>query len=349
MALSEMYWLTADMGYRDGFEHLWRALLRSERHNTGGFSTNEGLLGTPDNRGTIETCCTVAWSLLSTDMLRLSGDSRVADELEWSALNSALGSIPFDGTCSTYSTEPDGHRQFAVLKQGPPDGPELNCCSTNAARALGNIANWALMQHRGDLVLNYYGPSRMSADLPSGNRVDLEQITTYPSRGDIQLEVSPRKPETFTLYLRVPAWSTHTRVTLNRDAPIQPRAGGYLPIRRQWVTGDKIRISLNFAPRFLIGAEDYTGKFSVFQGPILFACDARYAATQNLHPASLNLNGLTVEPVKPPPGPGPWILARMTDGDGKKSMVCDFSSAGLFGDEYVSWFDRRTENPGEEQ
>ncbi len=160
-ALSEMYWLTGEEEYRHAFEQIWRTLVRTERHINGGFSTNEGLLGTPYNHGTIETCCTVAWLELSVDMLKLSGESRVADEIEWSTLNAALGSIPYDGSTSTYANQPDGLRQFGVLKQGPPDGPDLNCCSTNANRALGMIGDWALMRDESGFVVNFYGPSTM--------------------------------------------------------------------------------------------------------------------------------------------------------------------------------------------
>ena len=340
MTLSELYWLSGDPSYRNAFEHLWRTLRQTERHTTGGFSTNEGLLGTPFNKGTIETCCTVAWALLSTDMLRLAGDSTVADELEWSTLNSALGSIPYDGTCSTYGTQPDGYRKFCQLaRQGPRDGVALSCCSTNAARGLGNIANWALLRGKDGLALNYYGPSKISADLESGNRLSLTQTTRYPAQGDIHLDVSVQKPETFTLLFRIPSWSKQTRVLVNGQALPAPQPGSYLPIRRQWNTGDTVALSLDFTPRFQTGAEDYAGKISVFQGPILFASDARYDANQDKAHLTLDPKGLTITPIEPPAGEGPWILARMVDGTGRHLTVCDFSSAGLFGDKYASWFD----------
>ncbi|MDB6168504.1 MAG: hypBA [Verrucomicrobia bacterium] len=339
MALSEMHWLTGETDYRDDFEHLWRTLRNTERHTTGGFSTNEGLLGTPLNRGTIETCCTVAWTLLSTDMLRISGESSAADELEWSTLNSALGSIPSDGTCSTYNTPPDGLRQFNVLRQGPSDGAELSCCSTNAARAIGNLANWAVMRHGDGLALNFYGPSKIAAELPSGNRVSLEQVTDYPAHGAIRLKVGVRDSETFTLLLRIPSWSIRTRLTLNGRQLPEPAAGNYASIRRRWTAGDEIGLELDFTPRVEAGREDYAGKVCVFRGPLLFASDGRYAGEHVPYSGPLNPRGITMDPIALPEGAGPWVLARLTDGDGRRIVVCDFSSAGIFGDEYRSWFE----------
>jgi DUF1680 family protein len=338
-ALPALYWATGEPELRDAFVQLWHRLRETERHTTGGFSTNEGLLGTRYNRGTIETCCTVAWTLLTTDLLRLTGDSTAADELEWSTFNSALGSIPYDGTCSTYGTQPDGLRQFHVLRQGPPDGIELNCCSTNAARALGNLAAWALLRQDDGLVLNFYGPSLLAADLPSGNRVTLEQATAYPSSGRIQLRVEPHDAETFTLRLRIPGWSAQTALSVNGVAQPAPASGTYAVLHRRWAPGDTVTLDLDFTPRFDRGREDYAGKVAIFRGPLLLASDARYTNDRKPYALPVATAGLTIEALEPPPGPGPWVLARVTDGEGRQFTVCDFSSAGLFADPYRSWFE----------
>ena len=339
MTFSEMYWLTSNDDYRRACEHLWQTLVQTERHNTGGFSTNEGLLGTPYNPGTIETCCTVAWIMLSVDMLKLTGDSRVTDEIEWSTLNSALASMPYDGSCSLYACQADGTREYCALQQGPPegDGPELNCCSTNANRALGMISLWALMQNANGLALNFYGPSTLSAQLSSGNRVTLKQTTRYPAEPNIQINVSPRQPEQFTLDLRIPRWSKNTSVTVNGKPVQKPIAGTYLSIKRKWQAGDTVELELDFSLRFWAGEQECAGKISVYRGPILYACDARFNPQGLNALPKLNWKDAKIEPQPWQGQTAPWALAKLTDGNGNSFTVCDFASAGLTGTSYRSW------------
>ena len=40
----------------------------------------------------------------------------------------------------------------------------------------------------------------------AGNKVKLEQTTSYPWAGAITLRVTPEKPGPFTLNLRIPGW-----------------------------------------------------------------------------------------------------------------------------------------------
>ncbi len=343
-ALAEMYWLTGNKTYQKAYEHLWSTLLKTERHNTGGFSTNEGLLETPYHRGTIETCCTVAWVLLSTDMLRLTGDSRVADELEWSTLNSALGSIPLGGGCSTYATQEEGYRQFCVLKQGPWDGPELNCCSSNAPRAIGNIANWALLQNDEGLLLNYYGPSEQLVELPKGNKLKIVQVTNYPAENTIQMNIALSKSATFTLQLRIPQWSANTQIKVNGQLMPAPKPGSYYPINREWETGDNIQLELDFTPRIRVGEEDFEGKVSIYQGPILLTQDLRFSEDQL--PAFVNAKSISTTPVINYKGENaPWVLSKIKDGDNKEWLFCDFSSAGQMGHYYRTWISAKNTPP----
>src|SRR6185295_6357988 len=142
----------------------------------------------------IETCCTIAWIALSVEMVRLTGNSIVADEIELATLNSVLGLHSPTGRWVTYNTPMDGTRKASahdIVFQARAGSPELNCCSVNGARGLGMISDWALIACGNGLILNWYGPSTMSARLASGTSVVLTQVTDYPREGHIVARVNP--------------------------------------------------------------------------------------------------------------------------------------------------------------
>ena len=339
-ALCKMYGISGEEGYRRAAENVWRRLLTGERHTTGGFSTDEGFLGTPYIRGTIETCCTVAWIAVSVDLLRMTGDSRVADEIEWSTLNSALGSIPYSGWTSSYSNPMDGVRNYGneIRGQGPACGPDLNCCSTNAARGLGMIALWALMADaKGAPVLNFYGPGTLSMRLSSGNTLRLEQTTEYPAEGQVLLRVGLKQPESFPLSLRIPRWSTCTTVSVNSkaaDAPAIP--GEYIVLERTWQDGDTVELQFDFTLRLWRGQGEFTEEFSCFRGPLLYAVDTRFGEPADDN-SPIDASSLTFTRERWTGSIPPWVLARLRDASGRELTVCDFSSAGQTGNPYRSW------------
>ncbi len=235
MGLAELHRLTGREDYRHAFEHIWWSIVKLDRHNNGGFSSGEQAVGNPYNGAPIETCCTISWLATSLEMLRMTGNPIVADEMELSTLNSVFGLHSADGSWSTYNTPMDGRRIPStedISFQIRPGAEQLNCCSVNAARGFGMISEWALMGEAGSadrpaaLVLNWYGPSTFSARV-ADTRVTLTQETLYPRDGHIEMAVQPEKPVRFPLKLRIPYWSA-----ISRRARNLLRAGSHVERRR---------------------------------------------------------------------------------------------------------------------
>src|SRR6185369_7993043 len=195
MGLAELYWITGDEQYRRAFEAIWRSIVKLDRHNNGGFSSGEQAQGNPYHPGAIETCCTVAWTALSVEMLRMTGDSVVADELELSLLNSVLGFHSPTCRWMTYNTPMDGDRKASahdIVFQARAGSAELNCCSVNGARGLGMLSDWALMEGPRGLMLNWYGAGTMQTTLGTGPNLLLRQETDYPKSSSVRLVVEPQ-------------------------------------------------------------------------------------------------------------------------------------------------------------
>jgi hypothetical protein len=344
--LVELYRITGEERYRRAVVNLWKSLRDFDRHPSGAFSTRESAHGTVYEKGSIETCCSVAWEALTLDVLKLTGDSTVADELELTTWNQVLGAQHPSGSWWTYDTPMDGVRipSFHHINfQYRPGTPELNCCSVNAPRGLGMLSEWAVMEQGSNIAVNFYGSGEFKLVRGKGEALTVRQETQYPVGADVTLEVTPEQPSEFTIRLRIPAWSKDTTVTLNRQGTDPaPEAGTYLDITRVWRKGDEIQLTFDMSPRFWSGQGQRHAHAALYAGPLLLAFDAFYndVETAEVPPIDMEKVELTPLPVARERTPGhfpPLGLWRCQADDGTDLVLCDFASAGAHGTDYLAW------------
>ena len=140
MGIAEMYRATGEERYLEGAKQIFFSILKTDVHNTGGFSTREQAVGNPYESGAIETCCVLAYNALGSQLLELTGDNRIVEHLEKAHYNAVMGSFSTTGAWSTYNTPMDGVKianYQDIVFQSRPGSPQLNCCSVNAPRGLG--------------------------------------------------------------------------------------------------------------------------------------------------------------------------------------------------------------------
>ena len=340
MGMAELYWITGEEQYRTAFEQIWWSIVKLDRHNNGGFSSGEKAQGNPYHQGAIETCCTIAWIATSVEMLRLTENSVVADEIELSTLNSVTGLHSHTGRWVTYNTPMDGVRRASahdIVFQAREGSPELNCCSVNGPRGLGMVSDWALMCCRGGLVLNWYGASTMKVRLSSGVTVELTQQTEYPRTGKITLNVSPSHPAQFVLKLRIPYWSSNTKVKLNGERVKSVSAATYLVLDREWKTGDKVELELDMSLHYWVGEKECEGTVSIYRGPVLLTYDRRLNTMDPDDIPALDAAAMKGRLISNKDGLPTVVLVEYTAPDGCKLRLCDFGSAGEGGSPYRSW------------
>ncbi|MFP6589377.1 MAG: beta-L-arabinofuranosidase domain-containing protein [Candidatus Latescibacterota bacterium] len=347
MGMLELYRLTGDEDCRTAFEHIWWSIMKWDRHNNGGFSSGEKAQGNPYHPGAIETCCTVAWMATSVEMLRLTGDPLVADELELSTLNSGLGLHSHSGRWVTYNTPMDGVRKASaheIVFQAREGSSELNCCSVNGPRALGMISDWALMTGKDGLTVNWYGPGTMQARV-AGTTIVVAQDTDYPVEPSVVLRVTPKRAAEFTLRLRIPGWSDRTRVRVNGETVAGVKAGSYLSIRRRWKRGDHVEVRFDFRLHRWVGERECRGLTSLYRGPLLLTYDRRFNDCDPDDIPVLDLKDLQLRRMEwKGPTPAPELLVRCVGPRGLEVRLCDFASAGEGGSPYRTWL--RVRNAG---
>eukprot|EP01052_Picozoa_sp_SAG31_P028345 SAG31_NODE_2728_length_5180_cov_2.415469_2_plen_544_part_00 len=213
--------------------------------------------GSPYATGSVETCCTVTWGAMCVEMLKLTGASVAADELELSLFNSGLFLLSPSGRWCVYDSPMDGVRESTTLQIGSAqnkDGAsELSCCACNGPRMVGLPAQWAVMavgntikragNYTHGYALNLYGAGVIQVPLDDvnnasgGSELKISQTTDYPV-GDgsvvvqlqrVGLEVN-ELPTVFDFWLRIPCWSERTTATLNGKALSSPRPGTYMKL-----------------------------------------------------------------------------------------------------------------------
>ena len=344
---AELYRITGEERYKKAFTSLWNSIRQYDRHPTGAFSTNEQAFGNVYALGAIETCCSVAWMAMTIDMLRLTGDATVADELELTTWNEALGAQHPSGNWSTYNTPLNGTRAPSYQEinfQYRPGTPELNCCSVNAPRMWGMLSEWAVMADADGWRINYYGPSEVKLPSQRAGTLVLTQDTEYPAGGAVRVTIKPEKEAEFALSFRIPAWSKTTTVLVNKEkVGAEPTPGTYLVLRRTWHAGDVVELTFDMTPRYWQGAgPDRGGCAAIYAGPLLLAFDAYFNEKETADLAPLDVTKLRLDPVPferkagmvtfPPIG-----LWKTTTDDGATIRLCDFASAGAHGTDYAAW------------
>ncbi len=266
----------------------------------------------------------------------------MADELELSTLNSALGLFSPSGRWSTYNTPMDGDRKanfHEIVFQARPGSPELNCCSVNAARGLGLVSEWALMSEAKDnnsLVLNWYGPGVLRTRLAAGTELRLTTRTDYPRTGLVQITVAPERPARFSLRLRIPHWSRRTTVKVNGEDIRDFKPAAYLDLSRDWKPGDVIDLQLDLTPHVWSGERECAGRVSLYRGPILLTYDPRFNPGKTVDPPPLDLSKTTLKPTSWEGSQVPILLVEAMTTAGP-IQLCDFASAGFDGSFYRSW------------
>ena len=340
--LSELYRITGDETYKQAQLHYWHSILKTDVHNAGSFSVGEQAAGNPFMPGAIETCCTVAWIAYSIDALRLSPDCKIADAIENATWNAMLGAQHPSGRWWTYDTPMDGKRlaSFHHLAHvhSACGSPELSCCAANGPRSLGMLSEWAILGDAQDgLYVNYYGPGTIEVKFSPTSKWIFRQQTRYPAEAAIRIEVEPDKSQRTPLYLRIPAWSIKTKVSVNGKPVSDVRPGVYLKLDRTWKMKDCIDLELDFSLRLLRGDEYVNHNASLYRGPLLLAFDQKHNTVEPDDMPTLDFAKLELSPVACNDRFQPLTLFKATAIDGTEIRLTDYATAGAHGTWSRSW------------
>ncbi len=346
--LLDLYRITAEQSYLKAVEVAVNDIIETEINVAGSGTAfecfyNGAKYQTEPTYHTMETCVTMTWMKLCFNLLRLTGDSKYADQIEKSTYNALIASLKFDGSqIAKYS--PLGGIRHEGEEQC---GMHINCCSANGPRAFMMLPLFAVMGAPGEIVINMYGQDEAYIPVNDRNNVLVSQISDYPASEKIDFKIDPDKPEIFTIAFRIPAWSENTVITVNNREVSGITAGTYKKITRKWEKGDKVMLMVDMRGRVV----NQNGQQAILRGPVVLARDSRFNDGYVYESAVILQKGGIIEltPSKDKPAnvwmsfTAPLILGTDLEGEFRNPRpvsFCDFASAGNTWDEdsrYKIW------------
>ena len=285
--------LTGEAAYIAAIDRIWENVVSRKLYLTGGigarhkgeeFGENYEL---PNDTAYNETCAAIANALWNHRMFLLHGDAKYLDVLE---------RILYNGFLSGVATTGDRFFYPNPLESGPKylRSPWFGCacCPVNVVRFLPSIAGYVYAVHEDRLYVNLFIDGTAHARV-ADTTVSLKQQTNYPWDGKISLTVTPEKPTTFALQVRIPGWVRNEPLPSNLyryDDGLKPQASltvngqpvelkldkGFATIKRQWQSGDTVTLDLPMPVRRVVAHESLQAdhdRFAVERGPIVFCAE----------------------------------------------------------------------------
>jgi len=227
----------------------------------------EASLGT--THASFETPCGVYGHFKITRyLLRATRDSRYGDSMERVLYNTIAGATPIlaDGTSFYYSDYNNSARKVHHRDKWP-------CCSGTFPQLTADYGISSYYRSQDGIYVNLFLPSQVKWS-QNNTPCTLTQTTEYPRANTTELAFALARPETFTLYLRIPAWTgPKTTLSINgkrADTPIEP--GKFVAVARAWKDGDRVELELEMPLRLETVDNQNPNTVALLHGPIaLFA------------------------------------------------------------------------------
>lgn len=270
--------------------------------------------GYDDPRQAVETCGMVEQMTSDEFLLQFTGDTFWADNCEDVAFNTFPAAFTPDYKALRYLTAPN--MVVSDSKNHAPgianDGPFLNmnpfssrCCQHNHSAGWVYYAenSWMATPDNG-LAAQLYSEGEVTAKAGNGGLVKITTNTRYPFDNMVEMTVSTKAPNSFPVYLRVPAWCNGASVKVNGAVVMTDEvAGGYIKVSNNWKNGDKITLRLPMQLTTRTWAKN-KNSVSVTYGPLTFSLKIEENYVKKLNSKEVAVNDAkwqdTADPAKWP-------------------------------------------------
>ncbi len=261
--------------YYAGIDHL----MRDHGTSFGIENGTEMLSGRASFEG-VETCSIVEKLLSDETALRVFGDPKIGDAIEFVAFNALPAALSKDFRQHVYFTLANnvtaprggvGYEQNYGDGRTPAPRSGFPCCCYNLHMGWPKLAQnaWAATPD-GGLAALYYLPSQVNTKLGAA-QISVVCETNYPFEETIALTVSTSQTARFPLQLRVPAWCQNPQIRVNGQLQKAVAGGTFARLERAWKNGDRVEMRFPMSVQTVRQARGALDTVSLHHGPLLFA------------------------------------------------------------------------------
>ena len=285
--------LTGNKSYKMAIDKIWNDLLASKFYLTGGIGsagTNEGFSDPyflPNRTAYCETCASISNVFWNYRMFLLEGDAKYFDVLERTLYNALLSGISLSADRFFYTNPLESHGEH---KRSAWFG--CACCPSNICRFIPSVPGYVYAQNGDSLYVNLFMNNTATINL-KGEPITIEQITEYPWKGKIAMNINPGKTGKFNLLIRIPGWAQNQalptdiysfKTTVEAKATISLNGTksdyllkkGYAVISREWKKGDQLVLELPMPVREIVAnpkIKEDSGKVALQRGPLVYCVE----------------------------------------------------------------------------
>lgn len=301
--------LTGDDSYLKAIDTIWDDVVDKKLYITGGIgATASGeafgkAYDLPNMSAYCETCAAVGNGYWNERLFLLHKNAQYIDVFERTLYNGLISGVSLDGKSFFYPNVLESRGQHS---RSPWFG--VACCPGNITRFMASVPGYFYAQSGNSLYVNLFAAGTADIQLDSGKKVQIEQATEYPWKGDVKMTVNPASAGNFAVNVRIPGWARNeaspgdlykfadkssaqpTLKVNGKPVPLKIEEG-YVTLTRNWKKGDTIDLSLPMPVRRIVANSKVAadqGRVAVQRGPIVYC--AEWADNPDGHVRNLMLD-----------------------------------------------------------
>ena len=266
------YIYSGDKSFGVAAEFFWDAVVNDHSYATGGHGKDE-YFGPPDQLAervdgrTNETCNVYNMLKMTRRLFAIRPDVKYAEFEERALFNHILASMdPEDGrTCYMVPVGRGVRHEYQDMFRS------FTCCVGSGMESHSLHGDGIYFESGDRLWVNLYVPSTATWNEAGAT---ITTTTDFPEGDAATLNLTLKRPKSFTLALRRPTWAGDGFAVKVNGKTLEklPGPGSYVELKRNWKTGDTVSLVL---PKKLHieGLADNARRAALMWGPLVLAAD----------------------------------------------------------------------------